>query len=81
LTQRGITVKILTGRLMREAHKKGLTVYAWTVNNLDGILDLMEIGIDSRITDDPAMAYTAIKDIDRLSPKVRLMLRFRHLWD
>ena len=46
-----------------------------------GILDLMEIGIDGLTTDDPAMAYTAIKDIGRLSPMERLMLRFRHLWD
>jgi glycerophosphoryl diester phosphodiesterase len=70
-----------TSRLMRESHEKGLLVYAWTVNDVDGILDLMEIGIDGLITDDPAMAYTAIKDIGRLSPMERLMLRFRHLWD
>ena len=52
-----------TSRLMKEAHEKNLMVYAWTVNDVDGILDLMEIGIDGLITDDPAMAYTAIKDI------------------
>ncbi len=70
-----------TSRLMREAHEKGLLVYAWTVNDVDGILDLMEIGIDGLITDDSALAYTAIKDIRQLSPMERLMLRFRHLWD
>jgi len=70
-----------TSRLMKEAHEKNLMVYAWTVNDVDGILDLMEIGIDGLITDDPAMAYTAIKDIGQLSPMERLMLRFRHLWD
>ena len=70
-----------TSKLMREAHEKGLLVYAWTVNDLDGMLDLMEIGIDGLITDDPALAVTAINDIGRLSPMERLMLRFRHLWD
>ena len=70
-----------TSRLMREAHEKGLMVYAWTVNDVDGILDLMEVGIDGLITDDPALAYKAIKDIGQLSPMERLMLRFRHLWD
>jgi len=70
-----------TSRLMREAHEKGLRVYAWTVNDVDGILDLMEIGIDGLITDDPALAFTAIKDIRQLAPIERLMLRFRHLWD
>ncbi len=70
-----------TSRLMREAHEKGLLVYAWTVNDVDGILDLMEIGIDGLITDDSALAFKAIKDIRKLAPMERLMLRFRHLWD
>ena len=70
-----------TSRLMREAHEKGLLVYAWTVNDVDGILDMMEIGIDGLITDDSALAFKAIKEIRRLSPMERLMLRFRHLWD
>jgi glycerophosphoryl diester phosphodiesterase len=66
---------------MREAYEMGLLVYVWIVNDVDGTLDLMEIGIDDLITDDPAPADTAIKDIGRLSPMERLMLRFRHLWD
>jgi glycerophosphoryl diester phosphodiesterase len=70
-----------TSRLIREAHEKGLLVYAWTVNDVDGILDLMEVGIDGLITDDSALAFKAIKDIRQLSPMERLMLRFRHLWD
>ena len=70
-----------TSRLMREAHEKGLMVYAWTVNDVDGILDLMEIGIDGLITDEPALAFKAIRDIRQLSPVERLLLRFRHLWD
>jgi glycerophosphoryl diester phosphodiesterase len=70
-----------TSKLIREAHEKDLMVYAWTVNDVDGILDMMEIGIDGLITDDPALAVTAIKEIGRLLPIERLMLRFRHLWD
>jgi glycerophosphoryl diester phosphodiesterase len=70
-----------TSGLTREAHENGLKVYAWTVNDVDGILDLMEVGIDGLITDDPALAFRAIKDIRRLSHTERLMLRFRHSWD
>jgi hypothetical protein len=40
----------------------------------------MEIGIDGLITDDSALAFKAIKDIRKLSPIERLLLRFRHLW-
>ncbi|MGD8650102.1 MAG: glycerophosphodiester phosphodiesterase family protein [Desulfobacterales bacterium] len=70
-----------TSKLMREAHEKGLMVYAWTVNDVDGILDLMEVGIDGLITDDSALAFKAIEDIRQLAPMERLLLRFRHLWD
>lgn len=70
-----------TSGFMREAHENGLKVYAWTVNDIDGILDLMEVGIDGLITDDPALALRAINDIHQLSPMERLMLRFRNMWD
>ncbi|MGD9286319.1 MAG: glycerophosphodiester phosphodiesterase family protein [Desulfobacterales bacterium] len=70
-----------TSKLMREAHERGLMVYAWTVNDVDGILDMMEVGIDGLITDDPALAIATIQDIRQLTPMERLILRFRHLWD
>jgi glycerophosphoryl diester phosphodiesterase len=76
-----VTTEQATGKLMREAHAKGLMVYAWTVNDVDGILDMMEVGIDGLITDDPALAIAAIQDIRQLTPMERLILRFRHLWD
>jgi glycerophosphoryl diester phosphodiesterase len=66
---------------MKAARKKGIKVYAWTVNDMDGILDLMEVGIDGVITDDPAMARKAIDDIRRLSGLERLLFKFRHVWD
>ena len=70
-----------TSKLLQEAHAKGIMVYAWTVNDVDGILDMMEVGIDGLITDDPALAIAAIQDIRQLTPMERLILRFRHLWD
>ena len=48
---------------------------------MDGILDLMEVGIDGVITDDPAMARKAIDDIRKLSGLERLLFKFRHVWD
>lgn len=66
---------------MKAARKKGIKVYAWTVNDVDGILDLMEVGIDGVITDDPAMARKAIDDIRKLSGLERLLYKFRHVWD
>ena len=66
---------------MKAARKKGVKVYAWTVNDIDGILDLMEMGIDGVITDDPAMARKAMDDIRKLSGMERLLFKFRHVWD
>ena len=66
---------------MKAARKNGMKVYAWTVNDMDGILDLMEVGIDGVITDDPAMARKAIDDIRKLSGLERLLFKFRHVWD
>jgi glycerophosphoryl diester phosphodiesterase len=66
---------------IKAARKKELKVYAWTVNDVDGILDLMEVGIDGVITDDPAMARKAVDDIRKLSGLERLLFKFRHVWD
>ncbi|MCP4575943.1 MAG: hypothetical protein GY846_06635 [Deltaproteobacteria bacterium] len=66
---------------MKAARKKGIKIYAWTVNDMDGILDVMEVGIDGVITDDPAMARKAIDDIRKLSGLERLLFKFRHVWD
>ena len=70
-----------TAEWMKAASEKGIKVYAWTVNDMDGILDLMEVGIDGVITDDPAMARKAIDDIRKLSALERFLFRFRHVWD
>jgi len=70
-----------TAGLMKAAEEKSMRVYAWTVNDIDGILDLMEVGIDGIITDDPALARKAVEDIRKLSAMERLLFRFRHVWD
>jgi len=70
-----------TARLMKAAEEKGMKVYAWTVNDIDGILDLMEVGIDGIITDDPALARKAVEDIRKLSAMERFLFRFRHVWN
>jgi len=70
-----------TAGLIEPASEKGIKVYAWTVNHMDGILDLMEVGIDGVITDDPALARKAVEDILRLSAMERFLFKFRHVWD
>jgi len=58
-----------------------MPVYVWTVNDIDTMLDMLELGVDGLITDDPALASEVIAKVTELLPAERLMLRFRNLWD
>ena len=63
------------------AQKQDQPVYAWTINDADGMIGLIVLGIDGLITDDPALANKVIKQVQTLLPIERLLLRFRHLLD
>ncbi len=43
-----------------QAHRLGLAVNVWTVNDTDRVAELAEWGVDGIITDDPAAALTAV---------------------
>ena len=58
-----------------------MPVYVWTVNDIDTMLAMLELGVDGLITDDPALTVEVIDRVAELLPAERLMLRFRHLWD
>ncbi len=70
-----------TSSLIRQARKHDQSVYAWTINDVDGMVGLIVLGIDGLITDDPALANEVINQIQTLLPFERLLLRFRHLLD
>lgn len=44
---------LITPAMVGEAHRRGMIVSAWTVNNLPMIQHLHEIGVDGIITDNP----------------------------
>jgi glycerophosphoryl diester phosphodiesterase len=70
-----------TSSLLRQARKRDQSVYAWTINDVDGMVGLIVQGIDGLITDDPALANEVINQVQTLLPIERLLLRFRHLLD
>ena len=76
-----VSIREATNVLLRNADKKNMPVYVWTVNDVDSMLDMLEIGVDGLITDDPALAAEVIANVAELLPAERLMLRFRHLWN
>ena len=76
-----VSAKEAKSAFLRSAEKKNLPVYVWTVNDIDTMLAMLELGVDGLITDDPALAAEIIDWVTELLPTERLMLRFRHLWD
>ncbi len=45
-----------TPELVRQAHRRGLEVYPWVVNQRELILQMEELGVDGLITDRPSLA-------------------------
>lgn len=46
-------LRVVTPRLVDAAHKAGLQVHVWTVNDRDGMTTLLDMGVDGIITDRP----------------------------
>jgi len=57
-------IPVLTRRFATAASKKNLFVAAWTVNDKDEMLRLMEMGVHGLITDQPDLAL----DLARMAP-------------
>lgn len=66
----------ITPKVIREAHKRGVEIYAWTPNQIDQIADLVQMGIDGIITDYPGRARAVEAGINQMSPVENFLLRF-----
>lgn len=61
-----------TRRFIRQAHRAGLEVYAWTVNDPALLVSLMSQGVDGLITDKPDLARRVIERRSQLSDEQRV---------
>lgn len=61
---------------VRSLRRHGRELHAWTVNDPQLMIDLMETGVDGLITDAPATAVRIRDELAELTPAERLLLRF-----
>lgn len=62
---------LVTGDLVDEAHRAGLAVAVWTVNERLQVVAMAEAGVDTLITDDVPMARAALGHPSGLGPTDR----------
>jgi glycerophosphoryl diester phosphodiesterase len=70
----GLNARTTSRRIIRDAGKRGVRVYAWTVNDPVDMVALLGRGADGLITDDPALAREVIDELQDATPAERLVL-------
>jgi len=58
-------IPVLDARFVRRAHQVGLKVIVWTINEVDEMERLLDIGVDGILTDTPASLKTLLEDRDQ----------------
>lgn len=76
----GLQDNHITPKLLHAIQDEGIEVYGWTVDDGQRILELIEMGIDGIITNDPIRAAKISARYQSLNPTQRTLLSYRKLW-
>lgn len=68
-----------TARLVRQLHRNERAVHVWTVNDLNNVISMVEMGVDNIITDYPREVRGFIQEWQALSDSERIVLMLRNL--
>ena len=60
-------IKISTRNLIQKAHKNNLLVHVWTINDRKTINNLIDLGVNGIITDEPELLMETMKERDLIS--------------
>ena len=68
-----------TSRLVRDVHRRGEKVHVWTVNDLNNVISMVEMGVDNIITDYPQKVRHFLEAWNELSDSEKIVLMLRNL--
>jgi glycerophosphoryl diester phosphodiesterase len=68
-----------TTRLVRQLHRHGRAVHAWTVNDFKYTISMIERGVDNIITDYPLDVRRFIEEWQALTDSEKILLMLRNL--
>ncbi|MEW6250313.1 MAG: glycerophosphodiester phosphodiesterase family protein [Planctomycetota bacterium] len=74
-----VSQRLATRKLADTTRIRGMEVHAWTINDPDALVPLLDRGIANIITDEPAAFRRRLGEVQNLSPAERLLLRVRNL--
>ena len=60
-------IKVLTRNLIERAHKSNLLVHVWTINDRKTINNLIDLGVNGIVTDEPELLIEIMKERDLIS--------------
>ncbi|MDC2980948.1 glycerophosphodiester phosphodiesterase family protein [Gammaproteobacteria bacterium] len=60
-------IKILTRNLIKKADKSNLLVHVWTINDRETINNLIDLGVNGIVTDEPELLMEIMKERDLIS--------------
>ncbi len=69
--------RLLNFDVVRRAHRKGMEVHVWTVNDRETALRMLDLGCDNLITSDPALMRYLVDWYEGLSDTERILMRLR----
>jgi len=68
-------------KVVAESRERGIPVFAWTVDDPARIIELLDLGVDGIITNEPTRVRKIVDAYFMIPAEVRSLLRFRRLWD
>lgn len=65
--------------LVRRVHNRGMQLHVWTVNDEEKMSDMVDLGVDNILTDEPRKLIDVLEQRRALTDSERLLLAFREL--